>query len=157
MHPISVNLPAIDARYGGGARPANGPWNTTLDLLLAHRSVRRYSVAPLPEGTLETLIAAAQSAATSSNLQTWSVVAVDDPAARKEFAAIARGQRHIEQCPLFLVWLADLSRLERMTRSDNAPADALPFMEMFLTAAIDASLAAQNAVIAAESRGRAPG
>jgi nitroreductase len=150
----SKNQLAIDARYGGGA-PAVGPWNTTLDLLLAHRSVRRYSAAPLPEGTLETLVAAAQSAATSSNLQTWSVVAVDDPAARGEFAAIARNQRHIEQCPLFLVWLADLSRLDRMTHNDSAPADALPFMEMFLTAAIDASLAAQNAVVAAESLGLA--
>ena len=65
---------ALAARYGADALPAAGPWNSTMDLLLSHRSVRGYRADALPDGTLETLIAAAQSAATSSNLQTWSVI-----------------------------------------------------------------------------------
>ena len=54
-------------------------WNETLDILLGHRSVRAFLSDPLPEGIVETLVAAAQSAASSSNLQPWSAVAVENP------------------------------------------------------------------------------
>ena len=50
------------------------------DVILGRRSIRGYKPDPVPPGTLETLIAAAQSAATSSNMQWWSAVAVTDPA-----------------------------------------------------------------------------
>ena len=143
---------ALAARYGAAVPPA-GPWNDHIALLLSHRSVRGYLPDPVPPGTLETLIAAAQSAATSSNLQTWSVVSVEDPAVRRELAAIANNQKHIEECPLFLVWCADLSRLHRLGEAEGATLEALPYLETFLVAAIDAALAAQNAVVAAESLG----
>lgn len=61
---------ALSLRYGTEASPVAGPWNDHLALLLSHRSIRGYRPDALPQGTLETLIAAAQSAATSSNLQT---------------------------------------------------------------------------------------
>jgi nitroreductase len=144
---------ALGKRYGDGAIPPAGPWNDHLDLLLSHRSVRGYRPDPLPEGTFETLVAAAQSAATSSNLQTWSVVAVTDPAAKATLAAASFKQKHIEQCPLFLVWLADLSRNQRLGDAENADLAGMPFLETFLVAAIDTALAAQNAVVAAESLG----
>jgi nitroreductase len=144
---------AFDARYGAGAIPPDGPWNEVIAALLDHRSVRAYRPDPLPDGTLETLVAAAQSAATSSNMQTWSVVSVTDPARKARLARIANDQRHIEQCPLFLVWLADLSRLARLAEGEGTALAALPFLETFLVAAIDASLAAQNATVAAESLG----
>lgn len=143
---------ALAARYGQAVPPA-GPWNDHIALLLSHRSVRGYLPDPVPPGTLETLVAAAQSAATSSNLQTWSVVSVEDPAVRKDLAAIANNQKHIEECPLFLVWCADLSRLQRLGEAEGAALEALPYFETFLVAAIDAALAAQNAVVAAESLG----
>lgn len=146
---------AMTARYGAGAEPKAGPWNDTLALLLAHRSVRSFKTDKPPEGTLEALVAAAQSAATSSNLQTWSVVAVDRPETRAELAAIANGQKHIEVCPIFLVFIADTSRNTRLAVEVEAELAALPFLESFLVAAIDAALAAQNAVVAAESLGLA--
>jgi nitroreductase len=149
----SAKVAALHARYGADAIPAAGPWNDTLALLLEHRSVRDYRTDALPAGTLETLIAAAQSAATSSNLQTWSVVTVMDPEKKKVLAEIANNQKHIEQCPLFLVFLADVSRLDRLATSKGMTFEGLPYVETFLVAAIDAALAAQNAVVAAESLG----
>ena len=98
-------------------------------------------------------MAAAQSAATSSNMQVWSVVSTTDPNKKKELAKIAGGQKHIEQCPLFLVWLADLSRNERLGNEEGVEMVVNPYVETFLVAAIDAALAAQNAVVAAESLG----
>ena len=153
-HPISLSkADALALRYGPDAIPAAGPWNDTIALLLSHRSVRGYRPDALPEGTLETLVAAAQSAATSSNLQTWSVVAVTDPATKAELAKVANNQKHIEQCPLFLVWLADISRNQRLGAEEGVELEVMPYLETFVVAAIDAALAAQNAVTAAESFG----
>lgn len=81
-------------RYGAKAVPDAGPWNEHISLLLSHRSVRGYRSDALPAGTLETLIAAAQSAATSSNLQTWSVIAVTDPEKKAALAKVAANQKH---------------------------------------------------------------
>lgn len=140
------------ARYrdGSSSRLIDNPVVRTL---LSHRSVRHYLPHPLPENTLETLVAAAQSAATSSNLQAWSVIAVEDQERRDRLAYLAGNQAHIAAAPLFLVWVADLSRLGRMASRADSPREALDYTEMFIVAAVDATLAAQNAVIAAESLG----
>ncbi|MBV2132200.1 NADPH-dependent oxidoreductase [Pseudomonas sp. MAP12] len=121
--------------------------------LLEHRSVRAYLDRPLPAGTLETLLAAAQSAASSSNLQVWSLLAVEDPQRKARLAELANGQAHIRQAPLFLVWLADFSRIQRQAERHDIDLQALPYLDSFLMGAIDAALAAQNAVTAAESLG----
>lgn len=153
---FTTRAAALHARYGGSMEASHaGPWNEVIESLLQHRSVRAYTAEALPEGTLETLVAAAQSAATSSNMQTWSVVAVTDPAAKAALAKVAGGQAHIEQCPLFLVWVADLSRLERVGVAAGQRLEALPYLETFLVAAFDAAIAAQNAAVAAESMGLA--
>jgi nitroreductase len=144
----------FQARYG--AVPQSdlfSEWNESLDALLSHRSVRSYLSDPLPAGTLETLIAAAQSASTSSNLQTWSVVAVESSDRKHRLAQLAGGQAHIEQCPLFLVWLADLARLEQVAHQLGQESAGLDYLELFVTSVVDAALAAQNATVAAESMG----
>ncbi len=151
-----IVLSAADAlalRYGAEAAPAAGPWNDHIAVLLSHRSIRGYRPDALPQGTLQTLVAAAQSAATSSNLQTWSVIAVTDPAKKAALAKVAANQKHIEQCPLFLVWVADISRNQRLGAEEGVTLEVMPYQETFLVAAIDAALAAQNATVAAESLG----
>ncbi|NMG17943.1 nitroreductase family protein [Brasilonema bromeliae] len=127
--------------------------NDCISSLLSHHSIRAYLPDTLPPGTLETLVAAAQSASTSSNLQTWSVVAVEDANRKQKLSQLASNQAHIRSCPLFLVWLADLARLTHIAESRGLPHEGLDYLEMFLMAAIDAALAAQNAVVAAESLG----
>lgn len=143
----------LSDRYGFSIGNIHTSWNETLATLLSHRSIRAYLPKPLPAGTLESLIAAAQSASTSSNLQTWSVVAIEDPKRKEKLSQLAGNQAHIQQCPLFLVWLADLARLACIAENLGLPHEGLDYLEMFLTAVIDAAIAAQNAVIAAESLG----
>ncbi len=143
---------AISARYGA-QMPELPHWNETLAVLMEHRSVRAYTSQPLPPGTVETLAAAAQSAATSSNLQTWSLLAVQDAALKAKLAALANDQKQILEAPLQLLFLADLSRTARMGAARGRTMEALPYTEAAMLAMIDASLAAQNATIAAESLG----
>lgn len=141
------------ARYGVEEAPAGVLLNDTIAGLLAHRSVRAFSDRPLPDGILETLVAAAQSAPSSSNLQTFSVIAVENPATKAGLAEIAGGQKHVVEAPLVLVWLADLSRLEEIGRRAGHPTDGLSFLETLFIGIIDAALAAQNALVALESLG----
>ena len=142
---------ALAARYRSAAPAAAGPWNDTVATMLAHKSVRAFLPDALPAGLIERVVAAAQSAPTSSNMQTWSVIAVEDPARKARLAVIAGNQRHILQCPLLLVWVADHSRVRTLAAAAQAQSGALDYLEAFLVAAIDAALAAQNAVVALES------
>ncbi len=146
-------IAALDERYGAQHAPAGILWNDQIAHLLAHRSVRAYRPDPLPEGAIPTLIAAAQSAASSSNLQLWSVVAVEDADRRAKLAELAGGQKHIAQAPLILLWVADLARPHAIATDAGQPAEGFAFLESFLVASVDAALAAQNAVVAAESLG----
>lgn len=129
------------------------PWNETLDTVIGHRSVRAYLPDALPAGTIELLVAAAQSAASSSNLQPWSVVAVENPERKARLAAFAGNQKHILQAPLFLLWLVDLQRLESIGKKRGTPTEGLDFLETFLLGSVDTAIAAQSAVVAAESLG----
>jgi nitroreductase len=130
-----------------------GSWPDVIPLMLSHKSVRGYTSEPLPAGTLEILMAAGQSAATSGNMQTVSVVATTDRAAILRLADASQRQAFIETCPLFLSFIADLSRAERVGYRIGVDLFALPLTESFLTAAIDCGIFAQNVVVAAESIG----
>lgn len=143
----------LRARYAEADGLPALPDNAVIETLLRHRSVRAYLPSALPAGTLETLAAAAQSAATSSNLQTWSVVAVEDAARRDRLSRLAADQAFIRQAPLFLAWVADLSRLSRVGEAHGKKLEGLDYLETFMVALIDAALAAQNAVVAAEALG----
>lgn len=151
--PDTVFLNLLKARYGGAVPMAGASMNAVLQNLLSHRSVRAFRQDALPDGVLETLIAAAQSAPTSSNMQSWSVVAIRDDARKSRLAELAARQGFIRQAPLFLAFLADTSRLDRLGQREGQTLEGLQYLESFLVAAVDAALAAQNVVVAAESLG----
>ena len=121
---------SLAKRYGA-AVPPPGAWNETLDLLLAHRSVRHYTSDPLPYGALEAALAAAQSASTSSNLQLWSVIAVEDEGRKQRLSVRAANQAHVANAPLLLVWLADLARLRALGDSLGVATEGLDYFRGF--------------------------
>ncbi|OBG84767.1 NADPH-dependent oxidoreductase [Mycobacterium sp. E802] len=142
----------VIARYGD-IDAALAVHNDTLALQLAHRSVRKFADQPVTDEHLSALVAAAQSAATSSNLQPWSVIAVRDPQRKSRLAAMANNQQFINEAPLFLVWVADLGRARRLAQRSGAGLDGADYLESTIIGFVDTALAAQNAVIAAESLG----
>lgn len=143
----------LSQRNRDPAAPPPAAWNAVLETILNHRSVRGFLPRPLEAGTLELLVAAAQSASTSSNLQVWSVVAVQEPERKSRLAELAGRQQFIRDAPLLLVWLADLARLEGIAEDRQLQVEGTQYLEAFVLGIVDAALAAQTALIAAESLG----
>lgn len=124
----------------------------TIEQIYRHASVRSYRPDPLPVEMVEQIVAAGQRASTSSNLQTYTVVAVTDRQKRMRLAELCGEQAFIAEAPVFLAWCADLSRLERISQARGYQQDT-SYLESFLVAAMDASIAMQTAALAAESMG----
>lgn len=124
-----------------------------LGRFLNHRSVREFSDETVSEATVKGLIGAAQSAATSSNLQLWSVVSVQDPERRSQIASLCADQKQVHNAPWFFAFLADHYRLRTLANRVGEEALGLDYNEFFTMAVIDACLAAERMVCAAETIG----
>lgn len=135
-------------RYG-----TDGPDLPDLGRFLNHRTVRRFRPEPIPESTMAGLVAAAQSAATSSNLQLWTVVSVQDPDRRERLVELCANQAQIRQAAWFLAFLADVYRLEQAAAKVGIEALGIDYTEFLIMACVDAALAAERMVCAAESLG----
>jgi nitroreductase len=120
---------------------------------LRHRSIRRFSAEPVSEELMSALISAAQSAATSSNLQLWSVVSVQDSERREALAQRCDNYNHIREASWFLCFLADHYRLKHAAAKIGENAEGLAYAEFYTMAVVDAALAAERLVCAAESIG----
>jgi len=126
--------------------------NETIKVMMQHRSIRQFKPTPVEDEALEAIVLAAQRASTSSNVQAYSVIAVRDAALKQQLAEVTGNQRNVLECPLFLVWCADLHR-NRLAVEREGRRMASGTTENLVVATVDAALAAQNAAIAAESLG----
>ena len=124
----------------------------TIEQIFRHASVRQYKPDPVSAEMVKTVVAAGQRSSTSSNLQTYSVVAITDEEKKTRIAELSGNQRHILQAPVFLAWCADLSRLDRVCELRGYQ-QVSSYVESFLVAAADAAIAMQTAALAAESMG----
>lgn len=133
--------------------------NEVIELLMQHRSIRKFKDDPIPDDTLATIIQAAQMASTSSNVQAYSVIAIKDRETREQLMRLSGNQQYVLESPVFLVWCADLYRLSKASDKHAATGQGeqgdsyADTVENLLIATIDTALAAQNAVVAAESLG----
>lgn len=120
---------------------------------LQHRSVRDFSERQVEESTVRALIGAAQSASTSSNLQLWSVITVQDPARRDELTQLCDNQQQVRKAPWVFAFLADHYRLKSAASKFGEQTLGLDYNEYFTMAVIDAALAAERLVCGAEYLG----
>ncbi|MCP3903492.1 MAG: hypothetical protein GY715_07625, partial [Planctomycetes bacterium] len=54
----------------------------TLDLMLDHRSIRRYTADPVPDADIRRAVEAGQAASTSSAVQAYCLIRINDPGER---------------------------------------------------------------------------
>lgn len=124
----------------------------TIDLLKSHRSVRKFTDRQVDDQTLTAIIAAAQCAATSHFVQAYTVIRVRDVGRRQAISVLAGPQAWVARAPVFLVFCADLNRLETVCRMHDTVMEK-GWAEQFVTATVDVALLAQNVLTAAESIG----
>lgn len=137
------------ARYGGD-EPAEVE---RLARLLNHHSVRHFADKPVSEALVELLIGCGASASTSSNLQLWSVVSVEDVELRQRVYECTGRQEHVLEAPWFFAFLADHRRLRSVCDAVGFGGEGLDYTEFYTMAVVDAALAAERMVCAAEQLG----
>jgi FMN reductase (NADPH) len=128
--------------------------NETIELMMKHRSVRKFKPDPVSKEQLAAIVAAGQMASSSSSVQAYTVIAVTEQEQKDKLAELAGNQSYINECPVFLVWCADLYRLSDAAKRHLPEKESYEdSTENFMVATIDVALASQNAALAAESLG----
>ncbi|AYN26910.1 oxygen-insensitive NADPH nitroreductase [Buttiauxella ferragutiae ATCC 51602] len=120
----------------------------TIDLLRSHRSIRRFTDAPITDEQRAAIIASAQAASSSSFLQCSSIIRITDKSLREQLVALTGGQKHVAQAAEFWIFCADFNRHLQI-----CPEAQLGLAEQLLLGVVDTALLAQNAFTAAESLG----
>jgi nitroreductase/FMN reductase [NAD(P)H] len=120
--------------------------------LLDRRVVRRYRAEPVTDALLDTLLAAAQSAPSKSDLQQYSVVVLRDAVKIKRIADWIGTMDWIATAPVFLVWCGDLRRGQRLCELHGMP-HANNNLDTFLNTAVDCTLAMAAFMAAADAVG----
>ena len=121
----------------------------TIKLMKAHKSVRRFKEQALPQEDLTEILTAAQMASSWKNFQSYSVIVVRSQE-KKETLYELVPQEAIRQSAVFLLFVGDLNRAEKGARlhTDTFQPQGV---EGLLISSVDAALAGQNALLAAES------
>ena len=137
------------------AAPSAGNVTTPIPFIeqtLARKTVRRYTEQMPDEALLDLLTATALSASSKSDFQQASILRVLDSGTRKAIGAFFPAMPWIGAAPVFFVFLGDARRLERIGRLRDKPV-ANGTLEGFFNASVDAALAMQTFILAAESAG----
>lgn len=122
------------------------------NVLLKHRSIRKYRSTPIPEEVLHECLEAAARASTCGNMQLYSLVVTRDEELRRQLAPCHFNQPMVSEAPCVVTVCADIHRFTMWCEQREAD-PAYDNFAWFLNAATDALLAAQNLCIAAEAHG----
>lgn len=120
--------------------------------ILGRRTQRKYDQRPVPDLLICLLCLTALSASAKSDFQQASIIRVRDRARREAIAKPFPAMPWIGYSPVFLVFCGDARRMERIGELRGHPASNGK-LEGFFNAAVDAALAMQTFILAAESAG----
>src|SRR5262245_6477511 len=141
-----------EQRFGASLLTSCGDLHPAIARILGRRTIRRYTVQPIDPELIDVLIAAALSASSKSDFQQASIIKVEDPAKRQAIGSFFPAMPWIGTSPGFLVFCADPRRLEQICERHDHPMPQRD-IEAFLNASVDAALALQTFVLAAEASG----
>ncbi len=125
---------------------------SAMEVLLQHRSIRKFQEQEIHEDLLNQILTAASRASTTGNMQVYSIIVSRDVEMKKKVWDFHFKQPLVMQAPVLLTFCADFNRFNQWCRQRQAE-PGYDNLLSFFTAAIDALLAAQNAAIAAEAYG----
>ncbi|CAB4241753.1 NfnB Nitroreductase [uncultured Caudovirales phage] len=164
---MKTRLSAYQTRFGAPITEPAAKTTAVIEQQLKRSTCRSFKPGTLEDGVLELLMASAQSAASSGFLQTYSVLSLTTPEEKAKLFTTAQSRKAIgavdgqnvgaiNNCSVFLIWIADLHRVDFILRNTVSDPELLKQptrAEYHLKAVIDATLASQAFAISAESMG----
>lgn len=133
--------------------------NPTIELLNARCSTRVYAQTPITAAEKAAILHTTMRAPTGGNMMMYSIIEVTDQAIKDRLAQTCDDQPFIAKAPWVLVFVADMQKwadLFAYSHVENVQGVAhrrTPGLGDLMMATCDALIAAQNAVVAAESLG----
>ncbi|MFP3985426.1 MAG: nitroreductase family protein, partial [Candidatus Bathyarchaeia archaeon] len=124
--------------------------NTVLKAIFQRRSIRKFKPKLVSRQTVNQILEAAQRAPTACGMQAYSFVLITDQQVRKKISKAIGTQECMEQAPIWIMICADMERQLRLFKLLGVKTSFGP-TTMLLPALIDAALAAENMVIAADA------
>lgn len=123
------------------------------NLVKKHHSVRKFKNKPLSEDVVKKLVEAGQSASTSSFLQAYSIIGIDDEKIKENLREVS-GQPYVVENGYLFVFVIDYYRHHLVDQhAETDMENAYGSTEGLLVGAIDAALVAENIAVTAEDMG----
>jgi len=133
--------------------------NPTLDLIARRTSTRAFAPTPVTEAEKATILSATFRAPTAGNMMLYSIIDVADRQLKDRLAVTCDDQPFIATAPWVLVFVADYQKWTDLFAASDVESlsgvahRSAPGLGDLMMACSDALIAAQTAVIAAESLG----
>ena len=126
--------------------------NHTIQQLIARKSVRVFTDKPIAPEAVSAILEAAVNAPTAGNQQLYTIINVTDPKLKEQLAESCDHQPFIAKAPLVLVFCADCRKWYNAFLEYGCD-PRKPGVGDLMLAVSDTNIAAQNAVVAAQSLG----
>jgi len=123
-----------------------------IDLMLSHRSIRKFRETEIPEHILNKILHAGTRASTTGNMQVYSMVVTTKQEIKEKLWSAHFSQNMVLEAPVHITFCADFNRFSLWCRNRKAEPGYDNYLSFF-TAAIDALLVSQNVALAAEAEG----
>lgn len=126
--------------------------NETIRRQLEHRTIRAFTSQAVDDELLRVLEKVAQRAPSSTGMQSWSLIRIEDSILREKLRDLA-GQMYMSEVPVLYAFVLDMYRHSRIAAEKQVEFTGYEDYYSYHQAMLDTALAAQNMVVAAESLG----
>ncbi|MCL1900257.1 MAG: nitroreductase family protein [Promicromonosporaceae bacterium] len=123
----------------------------TIDLMMKHASVRKFTEEPIPAGEMTQIIDAGRAASSWKAFRPYTIIDVTSAEVKEALFELVP-QPAIKGCSSFLIFVGDLTVAQKACQMHDGTFQP-GGVETLLITSVDAALAAQNTLLAAESLG----
>ncbi|MDP3644632.1 MAG: nitroreductase family protein [Bacteroidota bacterium] len=123
-----------------------------MELLLSHKTVRKYQSKDISADILTEILECGIRASNTGNMQLYSIIVTMDPNKKELLAPFHFNQPMVRNAPVILTICFDINRFSKWCSLNGTQTDFSNLLWL-LTGTVDASILSQNICIAAENLG----
>ena len=126
--------------------------NETINLLMKHRTIRKFTKDKIRDEDLKMMLEASNRAPSANGLQKYSIIHVTDKNIKDKLSQIGK-QSYMKDATELFIFIADLFRNAQIAKEKGENESLFTSFEMLFQSIGDCYIACQNLVVAAESLG----